>query len=202
MSPPTWGTRKGAARPPEWRKTPGGAATEWAGESIRLRAPTPPEWLRSPGGTKPPEGPQWLRADRGRTDGGGGGGDENPPTAQATRTKGADGGKGATMGRQRTEELPGRVETAEDNSRAGPRPRQSHGTDGARHEQGALALREYDLLASEATKGGPANAGAAGSKDGHGALANREGTETEEEGDETPQSALPAQEGHQHPQSG
>ena len=43
-----------------------------------------------------------------------------------------------------------------------------------------LARREYDRLASEATEGGQANAGAAGEEDGHGATANREGTGTEE----------------------
>ena len=37
-----WGGRRGTARPPEWRETQGGGATEWAGESSRLRAPTPP----------------------------------------------------------------------------------------------------------------------------------------------------------------
>ena len=71
MIPTEWG-RGGGERPPEWQKTPWGGATEWAGGSSRLRAPTPPEWLRGPGGTKPQEGPQRLRADRGRTDGGGG----------------------------------------------------------------------------------------------------------------------------------
>ena len=86
------------------------------------------------------------------------------------------------------------TETAEEDGSTGPWPQQSHGADGARSEHGALARREYDLLALEATKGGPANSGAAGSKDGHGALANREGTETEEEGDKTPQCALPARE--------
>ena len=49
-------------------------------------------------------------------------------------------------------------------------------------------------MASEATEGGPANAGAAGIKDGHGALANQEGEETEKERDKTLQRALPAQE--------
>ena len=50
-------------------ENPGGGAMKWAGESNRLRALTPLEWPRSPGGTNPPEGPQRLRADRGRTDG-------------------------------------------------------------------------------------------------------------------------------------
>ena len=37
QKPREWGETIGAARPPEWRKTPGGAATEWAGGSSRLR---------------------------------------------------------------------------------------------------------------------------------------------------------------------
>ena len=76
----------------------------------------------------------------------------------------------------------------------GPRTRQSNSADGARSKHGAFARREYDLLASEVTDGGPANAGVSGSKVGHGALANREGTETEEEGDETLQRTLPTRE--------
>ena len=87
------------------------------------------------------------------------------------------------MGGQRTEEPTSTTDTAEDGGSAWPRPRKSDGADGARSEHVALARREYDLLALEATEGGPSNAGAAGSEDGHGDLANREGTETEEEGD-------------------
>ena len=86
------------------------------------------------------------------------------------------------------------METAEDNGIAGPWQEQSNGADCARSEHVALARCKYDLLASEATDWVQSNAGAAGGEDGHGALANREGTETEEEGDETPQRALPAQE--------
>ena len=87
------------------------------------------------------------------------------------------------MGGQRTEEPPGTTKTAVDDGSAGPCPQQYDGADGARSENGALARHEYNLLALEATEGGPSNAGAAGSEDGHGDLANREGTETEEEGD-------------------
>ena len=86
------------------------------------------------------------------------------------------------MGGQRTKEPPGTTETAMDDGSSGARLRQSNGADGARSKHGALACREYDLLASEAAEGGPANAGAAGSEDSCGATANREGTETEEEG--------------------
>ena len=49
----------------------------------------------------------------------------------------------------------------------GPRPRKSDGVDGARSGHVALARCEYDLLALVATKGGPANVGAASSEDGH-----------------------------------
>ena len=61
----------------------GWGAMEWAGESSGLRVPTPPEWPRSPGGTKPQEGPQRQKTDRGRTDGGGGEGTKtHPPPEQ------------------------------------------------------------------------------------------------------------------------
>ena len=76
----------------------GGAhATEWAGESSRLMAPTPPDWMRSPGVTKPHKGPQYRRdgQERGRED-------ENPPTARSTRMQGANGGNDDPMGEQRT----------------------------------------------------------------------------------------------------
>ena len=89
-------------------------------------------------------------------------------------------------------ELPETMETVEDNGSVVPQPSQSDCADGARSEHGALARREYSILALDATKGGQANAGAAGGEDNHGALANQEGTE--EEGDETPQCTLPVQE--------
>ena len=84
------------------------------------------------------------------------------------------------MGGQRTEEPPGKTETAADNSSVGPLPRKS---DGARSEHSALARRKYDLLASDATEGGQENVGAASCKAGHGATESQEGTEAEEEGD-------------------
>ena len=70
--------------------------------------------------------------------------------------------------------------------------RQFDGPDGTRSKHAALAHPKYNILASEATEGGQANTGAAGGKDGYGALANREGMEMEEEGEETLQRALPA----------
>ena len=98
------------------------------------------------------------------------------------------------MGGQQMEEPPGTTEAAEDDGSAGPWPRQSNSADSARSEHSTLALRKYDLLASKTTEGGPANAGGAGSEDGHGALANREGSKTGEDGDKTPHHVLPPQE--------
>ena len=92
--------------------------------------------------------------------------------------QGANGGDGELMGGQQTAEPPDTTETAEEDGSVGPRPRQSDGADGARSEHGVLARREYDLLTLEATGGSPANAGFSGNEDGHGALANREGTKT------------------------
>ena len=98
------------------------------------------------------------------------------------------------MGGQRTAEPPNTTDTVEEGGSAGPQLRQYDGADSARSEHGALARCKYNLLASEETEGGSAEEGAASSEDGHGALANREGMETKEEGDKTPQRALPAQE--------
>ena len=75
-----------------------------------------------------------------------------------------------------------------------PRPVQSDGAYGARSKHGALACREYDILSSEATEGGHANAGGVGREEGHGALENQEGSGTAEEWDKTSQCALPVQE--------
>ena len=82
------------------------------------------------------------------------------------------------------------TETTEDGGSVGPCPRKSDGANGARYEHSALARRKYNLLASKETEGFQANAGAAGSKDGHGAMANRVGTETEEEWDKNPHQQL------------
>ena len=49
-----------AARPIEWRKTPGGTTREWEEESSCRRELAPPEWKHCHGGTKPLEWP--LRA--------------------------------------------------------------------------------------------------------------------------------------------
>ena len=68
--------------------------------------------------------------------------------------------------------------TAEEECGKGPRPEQFDGANGARSKHSVLARREYELLASEATEGGPDNVGAACGKDGHGSLSNWEGTET------------------------
>ena len=44
VDPESHGVGRGSVRTPEWRKTPGGGATEWAGKSSCLRPPTPLEW--------------------------------------------------------------------------------------------------------------------------------------------------------------
>ena len=89
-----------------------------------------------------------------REDGRGRGGDENPPTARATRTQGADGIKGGPMGGPRMAEPPGtETETAVENGITRPLPRKSYGANGARSERGVLARHEYNLLALEATEG-------------------------------------------------
>ena len=103
----------------------------------------------------------------------------------------ADGGDSAPRGGQQTAEPPVPMETAEDDGSVVPWQEQSDGVDGARSENGALACRKYNILALEATEGGQVNVRAAGGECGHEALLNREVTGTEEEGDETPQRALP-----------
>ena len=72
------------------------------------------------------------------------------------------------------------METATDDGSVGALPCQSDGTEGARSKHGALVRRKYKC-------------GAASSENGHGYLTNQEGTETEEEGDKTPQHALPVE---------
>ena len=94
---------------------------------------------------------------------------QNPPTARATKRQVADGGNGTPRGGQQTVEPAATTDMAEDNCSAVPRQEQSDSADGARSEHGALARCNYDILASEATEGGQANAGTAGGEDSHGA---------------------------------
>ena len=47
------GGREGSTRSREWRKTLGGIAREWEGESSCRGASTPPEWKSLPRGNKP-----------------------------------------------------------------------------------------------------------------------------------------------------
>ena len=143
------------------------------------RAVKSPQGADTPGVAKGPWGDETPRGPTASEDGPGedklgkGGRDENPPTARATRARGANDGEGGPMFRQRTEETPGTMNMAEDESSAGAQPRKSEGADGVRSKHGTLARRKYNLLASKATEGGPANAGAAGSEHRHGDLANR-----------------------------
>ena len=85
-------------------ENPGGGATEWVGESSRLRAQTLPEWPRGPGGEETPGGPTAAQDRQGEDRRGRGGGKKNPPTVRATRRQGADGSNGALMGGERTAE--------------------------------------------------------------------------------------------------
>ena len=70
--------------------------------------------------------------------------------------------------------------------------RHTSGTDGARPKQGALARREYGLLAPSGTAADPADAGNPGSEAFHRATGEKDGGESEEEEDETQHRALPA----------
>ena len=68
---------------------------------------------QTPGGTTSAEGGpgEYVRRR--------GGGDKNPPTSLATRMQRADGGNGALMGGQRTEEPTDTMETEEEDGSAG-----------------------------------------------------------------------------------
>ena len=72
---------------------------------------------------------------------------------------------------------------------AGYPPEHFDGAYGARSEHGALARREYDLLASEMSERGPASAGPAAREDGHGATNHSAGRTREEGEDENPRCA-------------
>ena len=137
------------------------------------------------GGVKSPQGADTLgvakvpRGDETRvgttsTEGGpredrrGRGGDEKPPTARSTRMQGENRGKGGPMDGPQTVEPPGtQQDMAADDDSVGTLPRKSEGANSARSKNGMHPCREYDLLASEATEGGQANTGAAGSEASH-----------------------------------
>ena len=82
------------------------------------------------------------------------------------------------MVKQRTAEPPGtQRDMVADDSSAGTLSRQSDGANGARSKNCMHPLHEYNLLVSEATEGGQANAGDTVSEAGHGATDDQEGTE-------------------------
>ena len=115
---------------------------------------------------------------------------QNPPTTQATRRQGPDGGDG--MARcKRTAAPSATIETAAGDGGEGPRPEHFDGADGARTKNGMHPRREYDNVVSEATERGQARARVAAGEDGHGATGNRAAPRRAEEGDETPQSVIP-----------
>ena len=87
-----------------------------------------------------------------REEGRGQGGDGNPPTTRSTGSKGAGGSDNERMGGTRTAPPPRPQRgTAVDDSSAGIPTRNTNSTDGARPEYGALARREYGLLAPTRT---------------------------------------------------
>ena len=97
------------------------------------------------------------------------------------------------MGRLRTADpLRTQRDTAADDGRMENLQRYTAGTNGAMLKHGMLARREYGLLTPAGTAVDPADAGDPGSEAGHGATADQDGREPEEEGGETQQRALPA----------
>ena len=71
-------------------------------------------------------------------------------------------------------------------------PRHTASTDSSRPEHGALARSEYGLREPTGTAVDQADAGDTVSEAVHGTTAEQDGTEPEEEGEETLQRALPA----------
>ena len=82
------------------------------------------------------------------------------------------------------------METVVRDNGVGHPPENFDCADVARSEHGALACREYNLLASEASERGPASAGPAAGEDGHGATNHSKGRLWENEVDENPKRAL------------
>ena len=115
------------------------------------------------------------------------------PTFQATRSQGSNSSEDRPMGGPRTAEPTGPQQgTAADDGSTEDQPRHTSGTNGARPEYGALARRKYGLLALAGTAVDQVDAGDTGRKAGHGATADQDGKEPEEEGDKTLQRTLPA----------
>ena len=97
------------------------------------------------------------------------------------------------MGGPRTEEPPrAQQATVADDISAETPPRHTASTDSARTKHRALTRRKYGFLVPAGTVFNPANVGYTGSKAGHGATADQDGREPEEERDEILQRALPA----------
>ena len=159
-----------------------------------------PQVTNTPGVAELPQGDETpgvttTGEEKPRKDGRGWGGDNTPPTTQATKAQGAGGGYDTCMGGPRTAPPPHPQKgTAEDNCRAGTLTRHTVGTDGARPEHGALACREYGLLAPTVMVVNLANMGDPGSAYGHEAIGRLDGQAQRdtEDGDETRKSALPA----------
>ena len=122
-------------------------------------------------------------------------GEEKPPTTRATRAQGDDGGDDERMGGPRTSAPPhSQRDTVAGDGSAGTPTRHTASTDGVRPEHGAIARREYSLLAPTGPVVYPSHAGDHGSAAGHGATWEQAGQDRREteEGEKTRQRALPA----------
>ena len=91
-------------------------------------------------------------------------------------------------------ETPSTMEAAEDNVSKGAQPAQFDGADTARSKHGALARREYDNMALEASERGQASAGPAAGENGHGYMEHSAVRIRAEAEDKKPQRARPEQE--------
>ena len=152
-----------------------------------------PREAEGPRGDETPGSLTASRYQRGEDGRGQGGGEENPPTARATRGQGPDGGDSAVR-RGRTAAPDEVMEMAAGDGGAGHPLEHFDRADGARSKHGALARREYDNMALEASERGPASAGPSVGEEGHRATNHSAGQIWKEEGDENPKCASSAQE--------
>ena len=120
-------------------------------------------------------------------------GDENPPTAQATRGQGLDGGDGAAR-LDKTEAPEEAMETAAGAGGAENPPKHFDVADSATTENGKHLHCEYNKVASEASERGQARVGPVIGEDGHGATTHSAVQTREEEGDKNPRRTSSAQE--------
>ena len=96
-------------------------------------------------------------------------GDVNSPTTQSSKESRADGSNNNMARGLRNSAAPHPRDTATDDNSAGPLPRKSNGTNGARPENGMHLHRNYGLFASEEPEGGRSKVGHWVRGDDHGA---------------------------------